>query len=315
MKWEFFENMPAPHKDKLNALLKNKKLPRDDKPRIENVIERYKTLVKEIAEAEENQFIVKVARWLDEYIQLVEVDLIFASENDFLYRQKGQTKIVSSILEEFVARIIVKYLDLKGIKFQKDAHVGPLSALTGLYFLNVPLPILGGNTDQLDVQLRKKDYDVAIGRPLYIQVSTNESFHHAESVRLKAEFAFLAIETKTNLDKTMFQEAIASATSLKSMYPSARYYLVCEWLDMRPTSSRLTPIDEVLVLRKAKRTGASERSRFSIKEERKKYLENYRSVFKQNPIREDVLERLVNHVFNMFRTLPDENEILSQGFF
>lgn len=50
----------------------------------------------------------------------------------------------------------------------------------------------------------------------------------------ETNIAYLACECKTNLDKTMFQEASATALDLKSTVPSAKYLLLCEWLDMTP---------------------------------------------------------------------------------
>ena len=42
------------------------------------------------------------------YKRSVEFDLIFLSDEDFLYRQKGQTKLDSSILEEFFWELYAK---------------------------------------------------------------------------------------------------------------------------------------------------------------------------------------------------------------
>jgi hypothetical protein len=44
-------------------------------------------------------------------------------------------------------------------------------------------------------------------------------------------------ECKTNLDKTMFQGACATAHDVKSSVSGARYYLLAEWLDMTPVST------------------------------------------------------------------------------
>jgi len=55
------------------------------------------------------------------------------------------------------------------------------------------------------------------------------------------------------LDKTMFQEAAGTAARLKQGCPVARYYLLVEYLDMTPEDPRLTAIDNVYILRKARR--------------------------------------------------------------
>lgn len=48
----------------------------------------------------------------------------------------------------------------------------------------------------------------------------------------ETHIAYVAAECKTNLDKTMFQEAAATALDVKSAVPGANYYLLCEWLDI-----------------------------------------------------------------------------------
>jgi hypothetical protein len=63
----------------------------------------------------------------------------------------------------------------------------------------------------------------------------------------------LATECKVNLDKTMFQEAAGTAARLKQGCPTSRYYLMVEYLDMEPEDCRLTAIDNVFLLRHAKR--------------------------------------------------------------
>lgn len=61
----------------------------------------------------------------------------------------------------------------------------------------------------------------------------------------------------TNLDKTMFQEAVATSRDLKIAVPSSLYFLVCEYLDMTPVSITSTHIDDVLIVRKTKRMSSN----------------------------------------------------------
>jgi hypothetical protein len=65
--------------------------------------------------------------------------------------------------------------------------------------------------------------------------------------------AVLSAEIKVNLDKTMFQEAAGTAARLKQGCPVARYFILAEYLDMTPEDCRLTAIDNVYLLRKARR--------------------------------------------------------------
>ena len=127
-------------------------------------------------------------------------------------------------------------------------------------------------------------------------------------------YAYLACECKTNLDKTMFQEAAATALDLKSTVPSSKYLLLCEWLDMTPISSSTTAIDEIIILRKAKRMGSSERQNFSTYEERKSRLESYRKFIYDHPFQVDTFRRLVNHIKSLI-VESEESEILSRGYF
>ncbi len=83
------------HGEKLLATLANDKLPESDRPRIEAAIVRYHTWVERISAINEQnieELIRQMVALLNEYKLTVDVDLIFDSPNDFLYRQKGQLK-------------------------------------------------------------------------------------------------------------------------------------------------------------------------------------------------------------------------------
>ena len=55
----------------------------------------------------------------------------------------------------------------------------------------------------------------------------------------------------------MFQEAVTTAGELKRVSLGSRYILLCEWLDMTPVNTKLTAMDEVIVLRRTKRLTSS----------------------------------------------------------
>lgn len=82
-------------------------------------------------------------------------------------------------------------------------------------------------------------------------------------MRRQTHLAYVAAEIKTNLDKTMFQEASGTAYDLRLALPNSRYFLLCERLDMAPISTAVTAIEEVIVLRKARRLPVDLRQRFS----------------------------------------------------
>ncbi len=100
--------LPTPHLDKLNAAIENDKLPDADKPRIVTAIERYRKWVGGLvavtgSSAERIKALVDL---LNEYRLYIDVDLVFDSPNDFLYRQKGQLKLDNSVLEEFLPHLV-----------------------------------------------------------------------------------------------------------------------------------------------------------------------------------------------------------------
>ena len=82
-------------------------------------------------------------------------------------------------------------------------------------------------------------------------------------IRDRSNIAYIAAEIKTNLDKTMFQEAASTAQDVRVSVPGAKYFLLVEWLDMTPISTTGTAIEEVILLRKAKRLPSNIRSSFS----------------------------------------------------
>ena len=76
------------------------------------------------------------------------------------------------------------------------------------------------------MNIRSKDHDFAVSLPLFLKASHNKDFN--DSSHRETNLAYLAVELKTNLDKTMFQEASATAYDLKLALPSSRYFLLCE---------------------------------------------------------------------------------------
>ena len=84
--------LPTPYLDKLNALLDNDKLPINDKERIDHAIEKYREWIQSMIDAEGEQSVVinRLVSLGSEYKQFIDLDTIFDSESDFLYRQKGQ---------------------------------------------------------------------------------------------------------------------------------------------------------------------------------------------------------------------------------
>ena len=265
-------DFPTPHADKLQALLENRNLPQSDKPRVTEAVEIYQHWIEEIkqVEGDEDNLIEPLVASLNRYRKWLDLDLIFDSTENFLHRQKGQLKLDNSVLEEFlpwlVKRRFADQITDTGLS------VGPTNAFSQLSFDSDLL----NRTDGGGMTIRSKDHDCAVAFPLFLKASHSQDFR--DSREAKTNLAYLAVEIKTNLDKTMFQEASATAYDLKLALPSSQYFLLCEWLDMTPISTAVTAIEEVIVLRKAKRMSANIRSNFASASGRAQH----RAIFEQH---------------------------------
>ncbi len=147
-----------------------------------------------------------------------------------------------------------------------------------------------------------------------MRTSYQSDFHSFEEDN--TYLAYIAAEIKTNLDKTMFQEACATAHDVKSAVPGSKYYLICEWLDMTPLSTAPTDIDETLILRKAKRLNSSIRRHFSTNVGRRIHRDLFTRYLMDHPLRADIFQRLLGHINGVLNEkAPLEDDVLRQGFF
>ncbi len=300
--------LPAPHGDKLTALLANPKLPTCDVPRVQEAIARYQQWreAMHLVNSADKPAIDKIVALLNAYKQFVEVDLIFDSEDDFLYRQKGQLKLDNTILEEFLPLFVTAALQpyLEGYALV----VGPLTCFSSLRFeSSLTDAQIGGG-----MQLREKAHDFAIGRAVHIRAAYSPDF--ADSAVAETNLAYIAAECKTNLDKTMFQEAAATALDLKIAVPGARYFLLCEWLDMSPISTHTTAIDEIIILRKAKRLPANIRAHFNTVAGRKANRDILLQYLETHPLAVDTFVRFLEHIQRLF-SINEEAQVLERGYF
>ena len=164
------------------------------------------------------------------------------------------------------------------------------------------------------MSIRAKDQDFAISRKIFLKASHNRDFN--DSISREANIAYVAAECKTNLDKTMFQEGAATALDVKLSVPGAKYFLLCEWLDMSPISSSLTAIDEILILRKAKRLSSNVRSAFSTAQGRKKNRNHFVNHLDDNSFAPAVFMRFLSEIEKMIgKDELDEKDVLSRGYF
>lgn len=302
--------LPTPHLEKLSKALENEKLPAVDGPRLRTAIERYARWIAELnaVDGAADDAVPRMVRLLNDYRRFIDVDLIFDSEEDFLYRQKGQLKLDNSVVEEFLPHLVEKcglsHLEAHGFQ------LGPTSAFSAIYFTSSLGAIqVGGG-----LSLRTKDQDFTISRRLFMKASHFEDF--SDAVERDFYIAYVAAECKTNLDKTMFQEACATAHDTKSAVAGAKYYLLCEWLDMTPVSTAPTDIDEVIILRQQRRIGSQVRSQFSTAAGRRRARAAYVKYLEENPLRPEMFQRFLAHIAALLKDeAPGEADVLRSGFF
>ena len=302
------DNLPSPHGDKLMSLLDNKKLPNADKANVNEAIKRYKSWRADILNAagsKDDKIKISVDT-LNRYMNFIEYDLIFKSTENFLYRQKGQLKLDNTVMEEFLPLFVYSIFTEK-IKAH-ELSLGPTTCISGIRFDgSISSKSIGG-----DIELRQKNQDFAISKKLFIKTSFDKSFGKYE--QKETNLAFLACECKTNLDKTMFQEASATALDLKETVPCSKYLLLCDWLDMTPISTSTTAIDEIIILRKAKRISSSDRQHFAVYEKRKQYFDSYKDFLLKHPYHLSAFERFIEHIEKIIIE-NSESEILDRGYF
>jgi hypothetical protein len=302
-------DLPTPHGDKLAALLDNKKLPATEKSCLVEAIKRYKKWVETLKGMKGAiEAVTDMVSCLTSYKRYIDVELIFDSKDDFLYRQKGQLKLDNSIIEEFLP-ILVTTIFADSLN-NKELFFGPTQCFSSLQFeSSLKASPKGGG-----MSIRAKDQDFAISRKIFIKASHDKNFN--ESVVDEANIAYIAAECKTNLDKTMFQEGAATAFDVKRSVPGAKYFLICEWLDMSPISSSLTAIDEILILRKAKRLSSNIRSAFSTAKGRKENRDSFVKYLDDHPFAPEIFIRFLSEIERMIgHDELDEEDLLSKGYF
>ena len=300
--------LPTPHRDKLEALLENRRLPSDDRGQVEEALRRYRDWIGDIETVERGQRdavqrLVEATNW---YRNIIDLDLIFDSREDFLYRQKGQLKLDNTIIEEFLPHLFYRGLNLRDDIFE----IGPRQTFAGLSFASsLAEPGVGGRP-----RLRTKHQDFILGKRLYMMMSFGEYFRDAE--RVESHLGYVCVECKINLDKTMFQEAVATSRDLKIAVPSSLYFLVCEFLDMTPVSLATTHIDDVLIVRKAKRMSANLRQEYRTADERQTRRDEYVRFLKSSEYCADVFQRMIDKIQLVLDTsAPETHDVLDRGYF
>ncbi|MDB9314755.1 Bpu10I family restriction endonuclease [Spirulina sp. CS-785/01] len=300
--------LSRPHYTKLIACLNNRRLPENDRERLEEAINQYHTWIDELESIEQGtqDTVEQLVAATNKYKRFIELNLIFDSPNNFLYRQKGQLKLDNTILEEFLPQVILR--SLRGI--DDSFELGPRKTFSGLSFLSS----LGDMGKGGYPHIRTKDQDFILGKKLYLQSSFDSDFQ--ESKLLESHLGYVCAECKTNLDKTMFQEAVATSRDLKMAVPSSLYFLICEFLDMTPVSITSTHIDDVLIVRKAKRMSSHLRQEYRTPESRQAHRQEYINFLESSQYYADVFQRMIDKIQTLIdETNPSTNKVLNQGYF
>lgn len=247
----------TPHLDKLAAAIRNPKCDREDVRLLEEARERYRTWKSAITAAAGTgkPRVIAMTRLLNEYKDFLEVELIAARGSAFIKRQKGQLKLDNSVMEEFLIDLTQPTV-LTGLP-EFPLTVGPNTAFMSLSFAP---PALRALNEAPVVALKVKDQDFIIGKEIHYRFSPDPAFAADKTATGSLALAVLAAEVKVNLDKTMFQEASGTASRLKQGCPYSQYYILNEYLDMEAEDCRLTAIDNVFLLRHAKRLPFEKRS-------------------------------------------------------
>ncbi|MGA2035411.1 MAG: Bpu10I family restriction endonuclease [Thermoguttaceae bacterium] len=300
------------HGRKIDKLLANRKLPTPDKERVHAAKVKYQTWVKAMDDLtlEGESLLAKLVDLLNEYKLFIEIDLIYDSPDDFLYRQSGQHKVGNSILEEFLPRLADTRL-VPGLALLPSYIVGPQSAFAAFTVIgNVHTPLEGS------IFIKEKNQDYAISKRLYLKASTTPTFEQGTALDISMNVAYLAAECKTNLDKTMFNEGLETSRALKQAVASARYLLICEWLDMKPIDSKLTSIDEAIILR-WRRLPSDFREQLDSVVGRKNARAEFVKHLGDHPLKLEAFQRIVMHLNQVFPPSVelDETTVLERGYF
>lgn len=302
------------HGEKIVSAIASDKMPKVDIPRLKEALKRYDLWVEQLQEAEAETLeglVEKMVTCLNDYKLYLDLNLIFDSEEDFLYRQKGQLKLDNTVIEEFMPIFVKKCIE----KVEGSCNVevsSQISTFSSVYFASsLSNPNLGGG-----INIKTKDQDFSMSRKLYLQSSYDPEFNPEKTVKLETHLGYILAEMKTNLDKTMFQEASATAHDIKQAVTGAKYYLLCDFLDMTPISTTTTDIDEILIVRKAKRISSNIRKEFSTKTGRNKWREWYAKYLNENPYSVEILGRFVNHIISQMKNEElIEESVLEVGYF
>ena len=175
----------------------------------------------------------------------------FFYRNDNFYSLfSAQTKLRSTILEEFLYILFRDYINKKKLDIDDNEGVirhGSATAYTNLYFYSKNFESFINN---VLTGVNEKDQDYTIYRALDVNINGND-------LDKPINIPVVAIECKTYLDRTMLEGAIATSNEIKSGSPYSNFYVVAEQYNVDKTvDPSYSRIKQIYVLRKeARRKG------------------------------------------------------------
>jgi hypothetical protein len=127
----------SPHKDKLYATLSNPKCPQKDRELIQRAIDIYNEWIEKLNDltSKGKRRVEEMTELLNWYKNQFEVELIMKKGTNFIKRQKGQLKLDSTILEEFLVNLINPDI-LNGLDNIDMLKIGPHKSFMSLAFFS-----------------------------------------------------------------------------------------------------------------------------------------------------------------------------------
>ena len=93
-------------------------------------------------------------------------------------------------------------------------------------------------------------------------------------------------------------------------------FVLCEWLDMPPINTAVTNIEEVFVLRLARRLSSNKRSGFSDPDVRKQQRSQYVQHLDDHPFSTVPFQRFLDHIGRLLGPEHQvEEDVLKRGYF
>lgn len=139
------------HGEKIVAAIASSKMPLEDIPRLEQA-DTWREQLQTVNGENLDELIKNMVKCLNDYKFYIDLNLIFDSDENFLYRQKGQLKLDNTVIEEFMPVFVEKCLE----KVQGSCNIevsSQISTFSSVYFASsLSNPNVGGG-----INIKTKD--------------------------------------------------------------------------------------------------------------------------------------------------------------